>query len=81
MAMTLKGVKSRLEKKLALYMEQQGFKKVYPIAFQKEPFETMVSFNVKKAFLDFNVQSIISRSYRTVDDIWVKYRDLLGEEN
>ena len=44
MAMTLKGIESRLEKKLIPYMEQQGFKKIYSISFQKEPFKTTVSF-------------------------------------
>ena len=48
MAMTLKGVESRLEKKLIPYMEQQGFKEMFSIEFQKKPFETTVSFNVKK---------------------------------
>ena len=81
MVMTLKGVESRLEKKLIPYMEQQGFKEVYSIEFQKEPFETTVSFNVKKNFFDFNVQSIVGRLYRTIDDIWVKYRYILGKEN
>jgi len=79
--MTVQGVKTRLKKKVDPYIKSLGFEERYPSGYKREPFNSVISFTVKTWGSDFTVQSILARSYRTIEDKWVKYRHLWGEDH
>ena len=77
MAMTLKGVTSRLSKQLTPYLSELGYTETIPRRFTKEPFSSYISFNILPQMNRFGILASAGRSYRTIEDFWEPYQHML----
>ena len=78
MAMTLKGVTSRLSKQLTPYLSELGYVEQIPRRFTKESFSSYVSFNILPEMNRFGLLVSAGRSYRTIEGYWYRLRFYQG---
>jgi hypothetical protein len=77
MAMTLKGITSRLSKQLMPFLGELGYVEKPAKRFTKEPFSSYVSFNILPEMNRFGILASAGRSYRTIEDYWEPYQHML----
>jgi hypothetical protein len=77
MAMTLKGITSRLSNQLTSYLGEWGYTETIQRRFTKEPFGSYVSFNILSEMNRFGILVSAGRSYRTIEDYWERYQHML----
>jgi len=82
--MTVKGVESRLEKKLFVFLKEKGFLNVNRGQFEKEHRNGTtfnIGFNVKGyPPNDFSIQTIFGIKMEGIDKYWMKYLNIIGND-